>query len=307
MKTFFSSIAMRSAWCGAVLLCAACGLPDEPLDRVGEIWELYHDSPEAVLVVAHRGAHADVPENSLASIDKAVEAGVHIVELDIQQTKDGVFVAMHDRVLDRTTTGTGELADYTYAELQSVRLLHQGNPTDYRIPTLEEAVGRAKGRVLLDIDFKVHGLQARFDVFDELTRLDAEDLVLFYCYDYTELPVLHAYNPRIKIMPRAYDLVQFKEIVELGLTDIIHVDGSFYSSEAVEKIVNEKPIRIWANVLGRHDQQAAQHGSGAYRSFFDKLAPVNVVQTDQPHLLTEYLAQETDRALVTSASYKDVR
>ena len=304
MKTIFFSISMHSIWCLAVLFWAACSQQSPSLDRVGQIWKLYHDNPEVVLVVAHRGAHTDVPENSLAGIDKAVELDAHIVELDVQQTKDGVFVVMHDRTLDRTSTGKGEIADHTYAELQAFRLLHKGKRTDHRIPTLEEAVRRAKGRILLDIDFKVHGMQARFDVFDELSRLNAEDLLLFYCYDYTELPVLHAYNPRIKIMPRAYDLAQFREIVESGLTDIVHVDGSFYSPEAVAKTGAVRPGRVGANVLGRSDQQAARQGGVAYRAFFDSMAPVNIVQTDQPQLLINYLAQETGIASVTSADYK---
>lgn len=283
-----------------LLLGMACSQHPEPLDRTEEIWALYRENPETVLVVAHRGAHGDVPENSLAAIDRAVEIGAHFVEVDVRQTKDGVFVIMHDLTLDRTTTGTGEVAEHTYAELQALRLLHNGKPTAHTIPKLEEALQHAKGRILLDIDFKVHGLQARFDAFDEIERVDAEGSVLFFCYDHTELPVLHAYNPRIKIMPRAYDLAQLKAIVESGLTDIVHVDGSYYNDEAVAKIIADKPIRVWANVLGRHDREAVRQGPSAYRSFFKTMEHVNVVQTDYPQLVSEFLMRSAELAFTAS-------
>src|SRR5690554_1673670 len=132
MKMYFANNGKPYVWC--LLLCLACGPSTEPRDRLGQIWEIYYHHPETVLVVAHRGAHTEVPENSLASIDKAVEAGAHIVELDVRRTQDGVFVIMHDRTLDRTTTGSGEVANHTYAELQSLRLLYHGDPTEHPIP-----------------------------------------------------------------------------------------------------------------------------------------------------------------------------
>lgn len=300
MKRSFTTFTQVLGFCVAAVLSIGCGQHAEPLDRAGQIWALYHGSPETVLVVAHRGAHRDVPENSLAAVDRAIEMGAHFVEVDVRQTKDGVFVVMHDRTLDRTTTGRGEVAEHTYAELQSLRLLHNGKPTEHTIPTMEEVLRYAKGRILVDIDFKAHGLQARFDAFDEIQRLDAEGSVVFFCYDYTELPVLHAYNPRIKIMPRAYDLVQLKHIVESGLTDIVHVDGSYYNDEAITKLIGDKPIRVWANVLGKHDQEAARLGASAYRSFFRNMALVNVVQTDHPHLLSEFLERAAEVAMTES-------
>lgn len=276
----------------ALVLAGACGKSTEQLDRVGQLWETYHEEPHTVLVVAHRGAHTEVPENSLASIDKAVEAGAHIVELDVRQTKDGVLVILHDRTLDRTTTGAGEVSEHTYEQLKSLRLLHDGQPTAHTIPTMEEAILHAKGRILVDIDFKVDGMQARFDAFDDFARLGAEDLIVFFCYDYTELPVLHAYNPRIKVMPRAYDLAQFEEIVQSGMTDIIHIDRSYYDPESISQLVAGKNIRIWANVLGAFDEKATQEGPGAYADFLDEMMHVNVIQTDHPALLGEALSQQ---------------
>jgi len=81
-------------------------------------------SPNPV-ISAHRGAIELAPENTLWSYEYAFAYGVDLVEVDIQQTKDGRFVALHDSTVDRTTNGTGEISDLTYAEVRAL------NAADY--------------------------------------------------------------------------------------------------------------------------------------------------------------------------------
>src|ERR1700754_1633241 len=77
------------------------------------------------LISAHRGAITYAPENTLQSYEYAFAFGVDLVEVDIQQTKDGKFVALHDDTVDRTTNGTGRIADLTYDEVRAL------NAADY--------------------------------------------------------------------------------------------------------------------------------------------------------------------------------
>ena len=70
-------------------------------------------------ICAHRGASATHPENTLASLEEAVRLGAHMLEFDVALTKDGHVVLMHDSTVDRTTTGSGPLSDFTLAELRS--------------------------------------------------------------------------------------------------------------------------------------------------------------------------------------------
>ncbi len=260
--------------------------------RAAQILQIYHDQPNTVLVAAHRGGHRHVPENSLAAIDEAIAAGAHIVELDVRQTKDGVLVLMHDKDLDRTTTGTGAVKEHTFEQLSALKLTHQGVPTDHGIATLEQALSRAKDRILVDIDFKADGMDARFDAYREIERVGVAEQVLFFCYDYNEMQPLHAFNPRIKIMPRAYDLAQLKAIVDSGLTDIVHIDPSYYDAGAIDALIGDKPIRLWANTLGEVDRVASGGDDAAYPAFFDRMQRVNVVQTDYPALLGGSLNQK---------------
>lgn len=90
-------------------------------------------------VYAHRGASGYAPENTLEAFALAVSQGADGIELDVQLSKDGELVVIHDEVLDRTTSGKGFVKDYTLAELKSF----QANRTfpEYEqavIPTLRE-------------------------------------------------------------------------------------------------------------------------------------------------------------------------
>lgn len=242
-----------------------------------------------IWVAAHRGGHLAVPENSLASIDEAIRAGADIVELDVRETRDGVMVLLHDRNLDRTTTGKGELGNFSYAETQQLYLTHQGNATLYRIPTFREALAYAKDRVIIDIDFKISGIGARKKAYEIIEELGMESQVLFFLYDYTEMDSLYKINPRIKMMPRAYNNDQIREIIDKGLTDIIHVDPSFENSPLLPE-ARHKGIRLWMNTLGDVDSKSAD-SQYVYRDFISRYKHISIIQTDFPGRLKEAIGQ----------------
>ncbi|XP_035695462.1 glycerophosphodiester phosphodiesterase 1-like [Branchiostoma floridae] len=103
---------------------------------------------EAVLgrsrVVGHRGASRQAPENTIAAIRTAKKNGADSVEFDLEYTKDGVPVLLHDDTVDRTTDGTGDIKDLTFAEVQQLDAAAKHPEASKfkveRIPTLEEAV-----------------------------------------------------------------------------------------------------------------------------------------------------------------------
>jgi glycerophosphoryl diester phosphodiesterase len=110
-----------------------------------------------VHVIAHRGDSAQRPENTLAAFASALEAGAELVEFDVQLTRDGHVVVLHDGTLDRTTTGRGRVRELTLAE---VRAVSAGYPARFgdayageRVPTLAEALDflRGRGRAMIEI------------------------------------------------------------------------------------------------------------------------------------------------------------
>ena len=108
---------------------------------------------DKVLVVAHRGDWRFAPENSIAAIEHSIAVGVDIVELDLQMTKDSILIIMHDGTLNRTTTGKGNVRDWTLDSIKTLKLKNgAGIHTKHQVPTLEEALMVAKGKVLLNLD-----------------------------------------------------------------------------------------------------------------------------------------------------------
>jgi glycerophosphoryl diester phosphodiesterase len=105
------------------------------------------------MVVAHRGASIEQPENTVEAFEAAIDAGADAVEFDVRMTADGVAVVMHDPDVSRTTDGTGSVPELTLADIRRLRIpLTSGGATG--VPTLEEALERLAGRAAADIEIK---------------------------------------------------------------------------------------------------------------------------------------------------------
>ncbi|RHW35020.1 glycerophosphodiester phosphodiesterase [Lysinibacillus yapensis] len=106
--------------------------------------------------VAHRGATAYAPENTIAAFDLAVEMKADYIEIDVQRSKDGKLVLIHDTTVDRTTDGTGKVGDLTFEQLRS---LDAGSWKGEQfagesIPTFEEILDRYQGKIGIFIEMK---------------------------------------------------------------------------------------------------------------------------------------------------------
>ena len=116
-------------------------------------------------IYGHRGAKGSYPENSMLAFKQAIEVGVHGMEFDVHMTKDGELVVIHDATLDRTTTGSGYVKDYTLAEIQEFSI--GAKYTEYqhyepgwdneRVPTLAEVLTLCLAHNLeVNIELKTH-------------------------------------------------------------------------------------------------------------------------------------------------------
>jgi glycerophosphoryl diester phosphodiesterase len=106
------------------------------------------------IIIAHRGASAYAPENTLASFEKAIEMGAEVIETDVHQTKDSVIVIMHDLSVDRTTNGQGFIKDMSSNEFQQLFIRQQQIRLNAHPPTLEETIIAINGRCKLLIELK---------------------------------------------------------------------------------------------------------------------------------------------------------
>ena len=155
------------------------------------------------LTVAHRGASESFPENSLVAFQAALKSGAPIVELDVHQTSDGVWVVLHDRTLDRTTNsrevlGQANVAvrDRTWAELESLdvgswKAAKFGEET---LPTLEQALAVILPRAVPMIERKGGSADALVAL---LQRLEVVDKVLVQAFDWPWLVRVHQREPNL--------------------------------------------------------------------------------------------------------------
>ena len=103
-------------------------------------------------IIAHRGASAYEPENTLRAFRRAMEQGAELSELDLHLSKDGALIVMHNATVDQTTNGHGAIRDQTLAEL---KLLDAG--LGERVPTLQDVIDLVRGRHGLYIELKAAG------------------------------------------------------------------------------------------------------------------------------------------------------
>ncbi len=106
------------------------------------------------IIIAHRGASAYAPENTISSFEKAIEMEALIIETDVHQTKDSVVVIMHDLSVDRTTNGKGVIKDLNYDKFKQLSIKQQKTVLTEHPPTLEEAIIAINGRCKLLIELK---------------------------------------------------------------------------------------------------------------------------------------------------------
>jgi len=114
---------------------------------------------DRTLVMAHRGARGLAPENTLAAFATAIEVGADAIELDVQPCATGEIVVIHDGVLDRTTNGSGPVAEATFEALRSLDAgsWFGAEFAAERIPTPGEVLDLARGRLLVNVEIKTSG------------------------------------------------------------------------------------------------------------------------------------------------------
>jgi glycerophosphoryl diester phosphodiesterase len=151
------------------------------------------------MVIAHRGASAYAPENTLAAFDLALHLGCRHLELDVDVTSDGHIVVMHDDTVDRTTNGTGPVGSQTLAEL---RALDAGAwfGTQFageRIPTFVEVLERYQGRVHLHTEIKGRAPHLASGTADLVRQYGMEDHVTVTSFQQPRLAEIRAYAPEL--------------------------------------------------------------------------------------------------------------
>jgi glycerophosphoryl diester phosphodiesterase len=148
------------------------------------------------LMCGHRGgAIKGYPENCISTFEHTLTKMHAFFEVDPRLTKDSMIVIMHDATLDRTTNGSGKIADYTWEELKKLRLKDpEGHVTDNRIPLLEDILVWAKGKTVFMLDKKNVPMPMLLKLIE---RVHAENCILISSYAPDEAKFYYERNPKL--------------------------------------------------------------------------------------------------------------
>ena len=150
-------------------------------------------------IVGHRGAPARAPENTLASFRRAVGAGVDWIEMDVQRTRDGRLVIMHDGDVRRTTNGTGRIGDMTLAEVKRLDAGSWFSPAfeGERVPTFEEVLCATRDAVSYVVEIKEPAGAIEGQVLDALRKAGWLDRCAIVCGDAAVLREVRKIEPSV--------------------------------------------------------------------------------------------------------------
>ena len=163
---------------------------------------------------AHRGASAYYPENTIISFEKALEMGATGIETDVQLTKDGVLVLIHDEMVDRTTNGKGFVKDYTYREISKLDAgcWMGGEFIGIKIPTVEELIYLVKDKNII-INFEIKsGIVTYEDIEQKL-------IDLIYKHKINHKVILSSFNH--------YSVAKCKKLSKEINTGLLYMEGIY--------------------------------------------------------------------------------
>ena len=160
----------------------------------------------APLILAHRGASAAAPENTLVAYELAIEQGADGLEIDVHPTRDGHLVSIHDDSVDRTTDGRGRVTELTLAEIRQLDA-GSGFSPDFRgvpVPTLDEVLDlTARHGLVLNIEVKdIYRHDAAYDGAAEATAeavlaRGLAEQVVFSSFNHTSMAELKSRHPEL--------------------------------------------------------------------------------------------------------------
>jgi glycerophosphoryl diester phosphodiesterase len=269
--------------------------------------ELLQPEHPRCFVAAHRGDWRNFPENSINAFQSCIEMGIEMVELDVQRTKDGELIVMHDTTVDRTTTGHGQVADLTLAEIRALHLRNgYSHETQYTVPTLRDVLLATKGRILVNLDKSYPFFRQTVALLEETGTMEdalmkgdrpveqvmAENGDIFGKVAY--MPVIDFREPGAAQIARDW-LTKAKQCA----MEIVYEEWT----PAVAAIFEEcraHHVRIWVNLLwpqldgGMSDDLALSDPDSIYGVLLDR--SVSMLQTDRPKILQSYIQRHSVNA-----------
>ncbi len=235
-----------------------------------------------IALIAHRAGRGIMPENTLAAIRNAIKIGADYVELDIRATKDGKLVIMHDRNVDRTTNGHGNVRDLDFATIRSLDAGEKFNAkfAGEKVPTFDEVLALCHNKVHIYVDHKEAPTE---QVLAAIKKHGMEKQVIIYNGP-EDLKAWKAIAAHLPVMPSLPDefrkpggIVEFEKFLAAEV-----LDGNI--EEWTKELIADAHacgVKVYVDNLGPNDNPAG------FKMAIEM--GVDGIQTDYPDQLSKYL------------------
>ena len=228
------------------------------LNNYDDFFKALQEKQHPLTPVAHRGLWNPAPENSLPAIQNCIDHNIYLIELDMQLTKDGQIILMHDSTVDRTTNGSGEIEQLTLKEIKELSLkeLNGGanaKNTEEQVPTLLEVLPLIKGKAMINADkawdlrHELYALVEQYNLFDHfMLKSDkpVEQLTAFFDSNPRNMSYMHKLSDKNlhqldllleTVSPTAIELLFYTE------------DDVVVSDKIISKLKDQ--TNLWGNAL----------------------------------------------------------
>jgi glycerophosphoryl diester phosphodiesterase len=247
------------------------------------------------VISAHRGGPSPgLPENAIPTMDAVLHALPAMMEIDVAASPDGVHYLMHDRTLDRTTTGEGAVTDVLWENVAELQLVDEaGWVTPYTVPTFAETLAWAKGKTVLQVDFK---RTADFEtVISEIRKAGMEQGVILIAYTQGQALRLYELAPEMLISYSVNAPGDLDEIVAAGIPaeNIVAFTGTRVARPDLYASLDAQDVEVIFGTLGRPDRSLdglfARFGTDERYAELGE-GGVDVIATDRPRAAAAALA-----------------
>lgn len=258
-------------------------LPDLSFENVEQLQDFFIWEQERIPVLsAHRGGpYPGYPENCIETFENILAHYPSTLEVDVSVTKDSVMILMHDRDLKRTTTGEGSVNETYFDDLKDLYLEdNEGNISNYRIPTLKEALLWAKGKTVLNLDIK-RGVPFK-NVIDLVHETGAEASVLIIVYSIKDGVKVNKLDPDLMLSLAIRNQEELERAKEAGIpmNRVTAFTGTYLQKKSLYRMLHKEKVYANCGTLGNLDKKAVAKGDHLYKRW-EKLG-IDIFATDRP-------------------------
>jgi len=244
------------------------------------------DIENHTMVIAHRGASADAPENTLAALELAIEQGADWVEIDVQETRDGEVVVIHDSDLKKIGGSGLKVYESSLPDLQNVDIGSWMDPSfsDQRIPTLLQVLALCKNRIKVVIELKYYGREERLEerVVQLVEAAGMQDQIVVMSLSYPGILKMKSIRPDWTV--GLLSSVAIGDITSLQ-ADFFAVNANFANRAFIKRVHGRKrQVMVWT--VNDPVSMSAMMSKGVDGIITDKPGLASAVRTERNELET---------------------